>query len=66
VVAHDPTEAYAIVRQYCNKADVGFHKERELASIELLAEEGDYPDCQTQLHITKLRPDACPPEVRDD
>ena len=57
VVAHDPTEAYIIVRKYCNKADVGYYKDREMESVELLAEEGDYPDCQTQLHITQMRPD---------
>jgi len=53
VVADDPSRAYEIVKSYCKKADVGFDNERELHEVTLVAEEGDYPKCQTQLHIDR-------------
>lgn len=49
----DPISAYNIVREYVDKRDLGFTGERVLESIELLAEEGDYPECHTQLFIHK-------------
>ena len=53
VVANDATEAYRILRKYLDEKDYFFEKERELDTIELVAEEGDYPDCEMQLFITK-------------
>jgi len=53
VVANNPTEAYQILRKYLDEKDYFFEKERELDNIELVAEEGDYPDCEMQLFITK-------------
>lgn len=51
VVASNPTEAYDKVYQYLCKRDVGFSKDRELVSIELLAGTGDYPDSGYQLFL---------------
>jgi hypothetical protein len=51
VLAKDAQEAYEIVETYMDKKDLGFRHERELESVHLLAEEGDYPTCRTQLFI---------------
>jgi len=51
VVAEDPTSAYETVKKYLDSKDVGFHKDREMESIELLAETGDYPVCREQLFL---------------
>ncbi len=51
VVAPDPTAAYEIVRKYLDEKGVLFQNERTMAGIELLAEEGDYPECRTMLFI---------------
>lgn len=51
VVADNPDHAYKRVRKYLDVRDLGFSKDRELDTIELLAETGDYPACQTQLHL---------------
>ena len=53
IVADNPDEAYKILRKYLDEKDYFFEKERELSNIELVAEEGDYPDCEMQLFITK-------------
>lgn len=42
VVAQDPTTAYAIVRKHLDQRDYGFTKDRELLTIELVAEDYDY------------------------
>ena len=55
VVANNPDEAYKILRKYLDEKNYFFSSERELDSIELVAEEGDYPDCEVQLFITKER-----------
>lgn len=65
VVAEDPTAAVRIVQEYLNARDLGFTQERELDSVELLAEEGEYPDCCTQIFLNAVRPPrigtpACP------
>jgi hypothetical protein len=54
VVATDAQEAYDIVKEYVDRRDLGFRHERELEHIDLLADEGDYPDCRTQLFMRKL------------
>jgi hypothetical protein len=49
VVADDAEAAYRAVRSKLDKADYGFTKDRELAKVELLAEDYDYTDTQTRL-----------------
>ena len=51
VVAENAQEALEKVQQYLNEKDYGFVFEREMDRIELLAEEGDYPDCKIQLFL---------------
>jgi hypothetical protein len=51
VIADTPTEALEKVQDYLTKRDIGFVHEREMETIELLAEEGDYPDCNIQLFL---------------
>jgi len=51
VVANDPTEAYNKLRSFLDKNKIGFKKERELFTIELLAESADYPDCGIRLFL---------------
>ncbi len=51
VVADSANEAIDKVRLYLNKRNLGFARERELDTITLLAEEGDYPDCLIQLFV---------------
>ncbi len=42
VLAHNPTEAYQKVREFLDKSDIGFLKDRELESLELLANTEGY------------------------
>jgi hypothetical protein len=51
VLAEDPQEAYLKVKKYLDDKDLGFSHERELHTIELLAETGDYPNCNIQLFL---------------
>lgn len=51
VLANDPTEALSKVQDYLNKKDLGFSKDREMDTIELLAEEGYYPGCGIPLFL---------------
>lgn len=51
VVANSTDEAFNKVKEYVNKRNLGFARERELDTITLLAEEGDYPDCLIQLFL---------------
>ncbi len=51
VVAHNLDEAYNKVKEYLDKRDLGFSRERELVSIELLAGTGDYPVGGYQLFL---------------
>lgn len=50
VVADDAAEAYRKVREALDKLKLGFSKEREMEKVELLAEEGAYPDCGYALY----------------
>lgn len=46
VAAKDPTKAYGIVKGYLDRNMIGFRENRELVSIELVAEESsDKPNC---------------------
>jgi hypothetical protein len=51
VVAKDPTEAYEKVRTFFSGEDIGFRSDRELDSIELIAEQGRYHDARHTLFI---------------
>ena len=50
-VADDPTTAYLKVKKFLDTNDIGFSKERELLSVELIADSNIYPDCGTLLHL---------------
>lgn len=51
VVAPDPTEAYRKLRATLDARDIGFAKDREMLSIELVAEAVEYPDCGIILYL---------------
>jgi hypothetical protein len=51
VVADNSDEAYRIVKEAVDSWGVGFIHERELKSVELIADTERYPDCKTHLHI---------------
>lgn len=45
VIATNPEEAYRKLRESLDRRDLGFGGDREMQSIELVAEDSDYPDC---------------------
>jgi hypothetical protein len=49
VVAKTMDGAYKKVRDYLDGADLGFSSDRELDSIELIAEDCEYTDVRTRL-----------------
>ena len=51
VVANDSTEALQKVQSYLKERNLGFPRDRVMDTIELLAEEGDYPGCGIQLYL---------------
>jgi len=51
VVADDTAEAYKRVRKWLDDEDYGFSHERELESVELLADEYEYNDVKTRLFL---------------
>lgn len=51
VIAPNPTDAYEMVRQYLVDNKIGFDHDRELSSIELLADDEEYPDCNIRLYL---------------
>lgn len=51
VIATNPDDAYQKVRKRLDADDCGFRSERELACIELLAEDVKYPDCRIVLYL---------------
>lgn len=51
VVAMDPSTAYNKVREALDKSDYRFEEDRELASIELLADDAEYPHTPHKLLI---------------
>jgi len=51
VIAEDTKLAYGKVREYLDKIDYGFRSDRELESIQLLAEDNDYTDVRTRLFL---------------
>lgn len=44
VVAKDSNEAYMKVKEYLDRKDIGFRRERELNKVELIAEDAEYTD----------------------
>lgn len=51
VLARTTEEAYRKVRAYLDKHDIGFSCDRELQSVELVAESADYPECSMRLFL---------------
>jgi hypothetical protein len=51
VVAEDPTEAYQKVRYYLDAEKIGVARDKELESIELLAEDAIYPSSGIKLYL---------------
>lgn len=51
VVANHPTQAYEILRKHLDKSNLGFTSERELESIELIAEDYEYTNTKIMLFI---------------
>ena len=51
VVAEDPERAYRTVRASLDTRDLGFSSDRELSSVELIAEAAPYPGCGTILYL---------------
>lgn len=51
VIAKDSDEAYKKVRDWLDKEDYGFSHEREMDSVELLAEDYQYTDTRTRLFL---------------
>jgi hypothetical protein len=50
-VAEDAGEAYELLRQSLVDADLDFDSDRELQTVELLADESEYPDCGHRLLV---------------
>ncbi len=51
-VAENSDAAYMVGKNELEKSSIGVRSERELFSIELIAEEGKYPDCGTTLYVS--------------
>jgi len=49
VIANDPTSAYKSIRKYFDTKNLGFTDDRALRSIELLAEDNEYPEAKARL-----------------
>lgn len=52
-VANDAESAYQLVRKHLDKNDLGFKDERELLTVELIADDSRYPECKTRLYQKK-------------
>lgn len=50
-VADDPNRAYLAVRSSLDERDLGFAHERELRSVELIAEASYFPGCGMVLYF---------------
>lgn len=51
VMAKDPTSAYKKVKDYLDDNDLGFPKDRELESIELIADSDYYGNIATKIYL---------------
>lgn len=52
IVAPDCNTAYLFLRRFLDDRDIGFTKDREMDTVELIAEDALYPDCRTMLLIS--------------
>ena len=51
VIAEDPYSAYQKVKDFLDDNDIGFSKDREMDSVELIADSKQYNDCGTILYL---------------
>lgn len=51
VVAENPQRAYECMRKSLDDRKLGFHSERELLTIELIADASEYPACGVTLYL---------------
>ena len=51
VLADTPNEAYQKVREFVDKNNLGFRKDREMLSVELLAAENQYNDTGKMIFV---------------
>jgi hypothetical protein len=51
VVAENPDAAYTKLRESLDKRNLGFPKDREMHTVELIAATGDYPACGHSLYV---------------
>ena len=51
VIANDPTEAYEKVKAHLIEKKVGFDKDRELDTVQLIADEKDYAPAGFKLYL---------------
>jgi hypothetical protein len=51
VVAAEAGVAYQVVRSDLDQRSYGFPEDRALDSVELIAEQAEYPECGTRLHF---------------
>ena len=51
VIAADAGSAYQLVRHDLDTKSRHFNDERALKSVELVAEQADYPECGVRLHF---------------
>ena len=49
VLAEDAESAYRRVRDYLDENAIGFHDDREMKSVELLASDAQYPACRMRV-----------------
>ena len=59
-VADDSALAYRLVRDWLDTKDYRFRSEREMKSVELLADEDEYTDAKTRLFIQKTAKRSAP------
>jgi hypothetical protein len=51
VIADNAGQAYQKVRAELDARDLGFREGRALKSVELIAEDAEYPECKTRLML---------------
>ena len=53
VLADDSNSAYYTYKNYLDKQNILFKNEREMESVTLIAETGDFPSCRKLLFLNK-------------
>ena len=53
VVSEDSEKAYKTVREYLDNMGIGPSDKKALKSVELIAEDAEYPECKTRLFVNK-------------